>query len=141
MSTSVDVPFRVVVEPFAEKHYIKDFQKKYKSQWLSTRKAIVAQFNNIDLLLESGRLTPPILNSPDKCAIHKHSFRVAGTNQSAKSSGNRIILFVDYKLRTVHVLLVYNKNHIGPPNETAKWEQVTKSQYPDYYARFTNPSY
>lgn len=138
MSTNTNIPFRVVVEPFAEKHYIKDFQKKYKSHWLTTRKAIVAQFNNIDLLLVSGRLTPPIYISEDmrSYAIYKHSFAVAGTKQSPKSSGNRIILFVDYELRTVHILLAYSKNHISSPNETAKWQTIVNKQYPDIVSRF-----
>ena len=83
MSTNTAVPFRVVVDDFAEKYYIKDFQKKHKSNWLKTRKAIVAQFNNIDLLIESGRLTSAIFESEDKQhAIHKHSFSVAGSGKS-----------------------------------------------------------
>ena len=137
MSTNADVPFRVVVDSFAEKHYIKDFQKNHKSHWLTTRKAIVAQFNNVDLLLNTGRLTSPIFLSQNrKHAIHKHSFAIAGTGQSAKSSGNRIIIYVNYDLRTVYILLVYNKNHIGSPNETTKWQAIITDQFPDIMATF-----
>ncbi len=137
MSTNVGVPFRVVVDRFAEKHYIKDFQKNHKAHWLTTRKAIIAQFNNIDLLLKTGRITPPIFMSKDmKHSIHKHSFKIAGIKQSAKSSGNRIILYINYELRTVFVLLVYNKNHISPPNETAKWQSVIAKQFPEIIANF-----
>ena len=137
MFTDAEVPFRVVVDSFAEKYYIKDFQKKHKTHWPTTRKAIVAQLNNIDLLLKYGRLTPPIYVSKDKrYAVHKHSFAIAGTKQSAKTSGNRIILYIDYELRTVYVLLVYSKNHISPPNETGKWESVVSKQFPDIFKNF-----
>ncbi len=137
MSTNASVPFRVVFDAFAEKHYIKDFQRDYKSHWLTTRKAIVAQFNSIDLLLKTGRLTSAIFLSADRNhAIHKHSFAVAGTRQSAKSSGNRIILYVNYELHTVHVLLVYRKDHMGPPNETAKWQSVLAKQFPEIMQNF-----
>ena len=137
MSTSIDVPFRVVIDPFAEKHYVKDFQKKYKSHWSITRKAIVAQLNNVDLLIDSGRMTPPIYQSTDRQhAIHKHSFAIAGMKQSAKSSGNRLILYIDYKLRTVSILLLYGKNRIGSPNETAKWRAVIEKQYSEIIENF-----
>ena len=137
MSTSTDVPFRVVIDPFAEKHYVKDFQKKYKSHWSIARKAIVAQLNNVDLLIDSGRMTPPIYQSTDRQhAIHKHSFAIAGMKQSAKSSGNRLILYIDYKLRTVSILLLYGKNRIGSPNETAKWRAVIEKQYSEIIENF-----
>ncbi len=137
MSTNVGIPFRVVFDGFAEKHYIKDFHKDHKSHWLTTRKAIVAQFNNVDLLLNTGRLTSAIYQSLDmKHAIHKHSFAVARTKQSAKASGNRIIIYVNYELHTVQVLLVYNKNQLGPPNETAKLQSVIAGQFPEIMRHF-----
>lgn len=142
MSTNAEnQPFRVVFESYAERHFIKDFQKKYKSNWITTRKALVAQYNNVDLLLKSGRLTSPIHESQDKAyAIHKHDFAVAGMKQSARSSGNRAIIHIDYKLRTVHVLLVYSKNQISSPNETAKWQTVVKKEFPEFYSRFDQKS-
>ena len=91
MSTSTDVPFRVVIDPFA-------------SRRRHTR--------------------------------YKHSFAIAGMKQSAKSSGNRLILYIDYKLRTVSILLLYGKNRIGSPNETAKWRAVIEKQYSEIIENF-----
>ena len=56
--------------------------------------------------------------------------------QSAKSSGNRLILYIDYKLRTVSILLLYGKNRIGSPNETAKWRAVIEKQYSEIIENF-----
>jgi hypothetical protein len=68
--------------------------------------------------------------------IIKLDFSVAGTRISAKSSGNRCILYVDEVMRHVDVLVAYSKNDIGPPNETTKWKQVIKENYPDIAERF-----
>jgi hypothetical protein len=65
-------------------------------------------------------------------------FAIAGMKQSAKSSGNRLILYIDYKLRTVSILLLYGKNRIGSPNETAKWRAVIEKQYPEIIENFSS---
>lgn len=129
--------YRVLFEQYADRHFIKDFQKNHKTNWDKTRKAIVAQLANIDLLFKAGRIPPPIYQSQDRTKeIYKHSFAIAGRKESPKSSGNRVILFVDHDLKTVRILIVYSKNHVGPPNETAKWQKMAKDQYTDIFSNF-----
>jgi hypothetical protein len=43
--------FSVQIEPFAERHFIKSFEKKYKSSWDSTYQSIVEMLERIDALL------------------------------------------------------------------------------------------
>ena len=68
--------------------------------------------------------------------IVKLDFAVAGTRISPKASGNRCILYVDEDLRHVEILMAYSKNEIGPPNETAKWKTVVKSEHSEVAKRF-----
>lgn len=133
MFTNEDTPlFRVVFEGFSETHYIKNFKKKYKNNWNITRRAIVAQLNNVETLVGTGRIQGPIKESQDKqYAIYKLYFAVAGNKESPKGSGNRVILLVDKPNRTVRILLVYGKNEVGPPNETAKWWGLIGDNYKD----------
>ncbi|MEX2090859.1 MAG: hypothetical protein WD989_01850, partial [Candidatus Paceibacterota bacterium] len=65
--------------------------------------------------------------------ICKMEFRVAKTQESRKSSGNRCIIAVNKETCTVHVLLVYHKNDLSGQNETAEWKKLIKNNYPEYH--------
>ena len=130
--------YRVVFEVFSKRHYIKEFEKKYKSQWLETRKVIVVQLSHVDSSVSSGRTNPPIHRTPDnKSWIIKHEFAVAGRKESPKSSGNRLIAHVDHELKTVRVLFVFHKNHVMGNSETAFWRKVIKENYPELARLFS----
>jgi len=64
--------------------------------------------------------------------IVKMDFKIAGSNVSAKSSGNRVIAAVDTKQKMVKILLVYSKNDIGPPRETDKWKNIVAENYEEF---------
>lgn len=122
--------YTVIVEEYAERHYIKGFEKKYKKAWPVTRRAILEELKRIDSLAETS-IAETICDSVD-VKIYKTEFRVAGTNVSRKKSGNRCIVAAHKKTNTVRVLLVYNKNDLEGPNETATWKRVIKENYPEY---------
>lgn len=130
MSTSYNVVFAV----FAERHFIKSFKKKYKNAWDSTLVALRFEFRNFDLLFQKS-IAEKICHSPT-VSICKTEFKIAGTNTSRHGSGNRCIVAVNKEISAVHVLLVYHKNDMGNGNETAKWKQIIKENYPDYRALF-----
>ncbi|KKU44558.1 MAG: hypothetical protein UX60_C0001G0011 [Berkelbacteria bacterium GW2011_GWA2_46_7] len=120
----------VEVDGFAERHYIKVFAKKYGSKkWNITLSALTEEAKRIDRLISETNRAEIITSGSKK--VVKISFKVAGTNESAKTSGNRAIVYVDEENRTVLFLLVYCKNDIGPPNETQKWQKMIKDQYPN----------
>lgn len=131
--------YRVLFEDYSKRHYIKKFKNDYGNQWFVTRKALVAQFAHIDQLVLNGRTNPPIHRTDDNMEwIIKHEFAVAGRNQSAKKSGNRVILYVNHNDRTVRVLLLYHKDHLSKSaSETATWRGIIKQEFKDLLAGFS----
>ena len=122
--------YTVIIESFADRHYIKNFSKKYHRFWDVTLRALISQFERIDMLLQKD-VAEIIIKSGD-LKIVKSDFSVAGTHQSPKGSGNRCIVAIDESCKKVCVLLVYHKNYLGDGNETAKWKQIVKNKYPQY---------
>ena len=120
----------VMAEHFAERHFIKNFKKKYKKAWNITWKAINEELKRIDSLFETS--IAEIISDAGNIKIVKTEFRVAGTKQSRKSSGNRCIVAVHKDINMVYVLLVYHKNYLVNRNETAKWKQIIKENYDQY---------
>lgn len=124
--------YTVFVEPFAERHYIKKFKKKYKNVWDITWSAIQKEFQNFDVLFERNIAETIVDSKP--ILICKTEFRIAGTKHSRHGSGNRCIvaLYAGAEPKVV-VLLVYHKNHFnGSGNETAKWKNIVKENYLAY---------
>ncbi len=130
MSISSD-GYRVFFEAYTKRHYIRDFEKEYKGAWLITRKALIDQFRNIDMLINSGKTKPPIHRTDDNIQwIVKHEFVIAGRRESKKEGGRRAIVYVNDAEKIVKVLLVYNKDHIDKKaSETAWWERTIKGEY------------
>lgn len=123
--------YSVEVECFAERHFIKKFQKKYKNAWDVTWRAIVEEFKSIDSLLDSSIAETIVEN--DNRRIIKTEFRIAKTQQSRHGSGNRCIIAVHRDTQVVYVLLVYHKNDLtGKGNETEKWKQIIRKNYRQY---------
>ncbi|MDR0500912.1 MAG: hypothetical protein LBG97_06700 [Coriobacteriales bacterium] len=121
--------YSVQVEAFAERHYIKKFQKQYKGRWLATKQNIITVCERIDNMLNYGRADIILATKWQK--LVKLDFSIAGTCISPKASGNRCILFVDEETRDVRILLVYSKNEICQPNETQKWKDIVRKEYAD----------
>jgi len=126
MSTS----YAIFVEAYAERHYIKNFAKKYKGAWDVTWRAVLEELKRLDSLLNTSIAEK--ITENDSICICKTEFRVAGTKESHKSSGNRCIIAVQKSTNTIHVLLVYHKNDIGGGNETAVWKNIISENYPEY---------
>ncbi len=127
--------YAVVIEEFAERHYIKSFQKKYKTAWEITREAIIAELEHIDTLLCTDRAET--IADGGTVKIIKTRFRVANSKESAKTSGNRCIVAFDGTTATVRVLLVYGKTDLGSNNETQEWKRKIRDSYPEYKTLIT----
>ena len=122
--------YQVIFEHFAERHFIKSFTKKYKGAWDFTYNLLREEFEQIDLLFQ--RNIAEIITDSGNIKICKTEFKIAGTNQSRHGSGNRCIVAIHKDTNVVNVLLVYHKNDLGNGNETAKWKQIVKDNYPEY---------
>ncbi|MGH7195602.1 MAG: hypothetical protein ACREGA_02370 [Candidatus Saccharimonadales bacterium] len=121
--------YSIEFDIFCERHYVKSFEKKYKSAWPPTRQDIEDVCRRIDKMLEYQRAD--LIYSVGNYKLVKLDFAVEGTKLSPKSSGNRCILLVDEDFRTIKILLVYSKNDIASPNKTQKWQAIIKKQFPE----------
>ncbi len=119
----------VGIEPFAETHYIKSFKKKYKNQWEVTLVAIQSQLEHIDRLLQTAKAEH--ICDVDNVRIIKTEFKIAGSKESAKTSGNRCIAAWYTDRKHVALLLVYGKADIPGRNETAQWKSMVRAAYPE----------
>lgn len=120
----IDKKYSVVFDEYAEKFYIKDFAKKHKAHWDVTRLSISETLERIAKL--SGTSVIDMVCPTDKDTfLVKFDFKVAKTNVSPKTSGNRCILEVCNNKLEVRVLLVYCKDHIDRKDkqETLWWKE------------------
>ena len=123
--------YAVTIEPFADRHYIRTFAKKYKRAWDFTLSALVREFQSFDVILEKS-ITEEITDRNADVVICKTEFKISGTQESRHGSGNRCIVAKHKNTNKICVLLVYNKNDLGDRNETANWKNVIKENYPEY---------
>ena len=127
----IDDIYTVLIEPFAEKHYIKRFRKKYKDAWGRTWFSLENEFSMFPLLFDDG--TASVIHASKGVQICKTKFRIIGMKQSKSGSGNRCIVAVHGEAKEVRVLLVYNKTDLsGSGNETAQWKRIIKQNYSEY---------
>lgn len=128
--------YLVQFDPYTKRHYIKNIAKRYSDKrWQATQKAIEFVLGHIEQHILTDKAET--IHASDAGRIIKLYFRVAGTRDSAKGSGNRAVVFLDDKLRVARVLLVYSKEEICEPNETAKWQKIVDDQFPEIIRKFS----
>ncbi|MEN9524027.1 MAG: hypothetical protein RL536_96 [Candidatus Parcubacteria bacterium] len=123
--------YGVFIEPFADRHYIRTFAKKYKKGWEFTLSALIREFQSFDIILEKS-IAEEITDRKADIVICKTEFKISGTQESRHGSGNRCIVAKHNNVKKICVLLVYHKNDFGSGNETAKWKGMIKENYPEY---------
>ena len=127
--------FDVSYREYAKSHFLKEFQKKYKGkQWEKTESSIFEDLKRLRKVNNTTQQSSQIdeLKHKDEHWLFKYDFRIAGTNQSTKSSGNRIIGFIDNKQNKIEILLIYSKTDL-PKNkaETQYIFDVISENYPE----------
>lgn len=121
--------YNVVFEEYTKRHFIKNFEKKYKSKWNKTQDDIIFVCEHIENMLLTKRAD--LISVAENSRLVKLDFAIFELKVSPKSSGNRCILFLDDEIKIVKVLLVYSKNDISTNNESQAWKNIIKSQYPE----------
>lgn len=119
--------YKVLFEDYTKRHFIKSFEKKYKSKWNKTQDDIIFVCEHIENMLFTKRAD--LISIAENSRLVKLDFAIFRLKVSPKSSGNRCILFLDDDIKLVKVLLVYSKNDIPTNNETQAWKNIVKSQY------------
>jgi hypothetical protein len=123
--------YAIIVEEYAERHFISKFRKKYKGAWDVTWDGIQEEFKRIDVLIGETNIAE-IITDQEGIKICKTEFRVHGTQESRHASGNRCIVAVHKNTCVVNVLVVYHKNDLGGGNETSAWKNLIRENYSEY---------
>lgn len=123
--------YAIELSGYVERHYISKFKKKYKGAWDITWKALEEEFKRIETLIGVNTFVETIYDCTE-FIICKTEFRIAGTQQSRHSSGNRCILAVHKNVGVVCVLLVYSKSDVKSSHETVWWQSLIKENYKKY---------
>ena len=123
--------YSVQIEEFAERHFIKSFKKKFNNHWEVTLRAIIFELERIDNLLLTNKAD--IIIDDSEVKIIKTEFKIAGSKESAKTSGNRCIVAWHKNDNSVFILLVYSKTDLSSGNkETDEWKRMIKDNYSQY---------
>ena len=121
--------YSVIFEDYTKRHFIKNFEKKYKTQWDRTEKTIIFECEHIQNMLLTKRAD--LISITDGYRLAKLDFAIFGTKISPKASGNRCILLIDDSYKITKVLLVYSKTDIPTRRETQEWKNIIRNEYPD----------
>jgi hypothetical protein len=131
-----NILFTVKFSSYAESHYLKIFEKDYKGrQWNITVESIFQDMSRIktsDSDLQKTQQADELWHKENRW-IFKYDFRVAQTKESAKSSGNRCVAFLDNTTNKIIILLIFGKDDL-PKNmgEQAFIEQTLNKEFKDY---------
>lgn len=116
--------FSVTYTNYSKRHHLKDFQKKYKGkQWDFTERSFMQDL--MRLRMENN--TTQSSNQIDELKYNKHEylvkydFKIALTNESTKSSGNRCVLYISDEKNTIEILLIYNKTYLPKNKDETKY--------------------
>jgi hypothetical protein len=129
-----DLKFTVEFSIYSEKHFCKDFFKKYKPKmWLNTKQSINDILERSYGFLQTDLIDLIKYSNNEDIGIFKLDFKVAGTNQSPKSSGNRAVFALNNQTATIKVLLVYSKDHCKKGQSETQWiHEHIKLNFPEY---------
>ena len=132
--------FNVSYKEYAKSHFLKEFEKKYKGKlWEKTESSIFEDLARLRMINNTTQQSSQIdqLKHKDEYWLFKYDFRIAGTNQSTKSSGNRIVGFINNSEDKLEILLIYNKTDL-PKNkkETQYIEDTISENYQEILALF-----
>ena len=88
----MSIKYFINIERYAERHFIKSFEKKYRRAWEITIETLIRELQSFDVLL-AQKIAEMITETPS-VKICKVEFKIAGTNQSRHGSGNRCIVSI-----------------------------------------------
>lgn len=127
-----DLDFLVKQSKYSQRHFAKDFLKKYKNKkWEVTQTTFSQTLKRCFALQETKLLDCVNFSSEKKCGIFKLDFAVAGERQSPKISGNRLVFYLDNVNGVIDILLIYGKTHVSG-KETAWIRKSIKTNFPVY---------
>lgn len=129
-----DLSFQVEFSDYSETHFCKDFYKKYKGkQWVETKRTIKDTLQRVFLVQQTNLIDVLHYSQEDNIGIFKFDFKIAGTNVSPKSSGNRAIFALCNNTGFIEILLIYGKGHCDKKRSETQWlNEEIKNNFPKY---------
>ena len=118
---------------YSKRHFLKRFEKDYKGKsWNATVSSILEDLRRIKFPGKDLQRRQKVdeLWHKDNFWIFKYDFKIAGTKQSTKTSGNRCVVFLDAKNNRAEILLIYNKTDLPKNCGEQQWlEQTLRSKF------------
>ena len=103
--------YRIFFSPYAQRHYMKRFEKDYKGRrWAVTKDSIYQDLKRVHAIQQSQQVKE--LRSSEGCKLFKYEFSVAQSGVSSKKSGNRCVIFLDETKHRQDILFMYGKGDI-----------------------------
>jgi len=129
-----DINFKVEFSSFAERHFCKDFLKKYKSKaWSITYRSISDALKRSFGFQQTKLIDNIKFSQKENLGIFKLDFRIAGTNISPKASENRVVFSLSNKSGDIKILLIYGKDHCAKKQSETQWILThIKNNFPEY---------
>ena len=97
--------------------------------------AINKMLSHIDILLKASKATR--IHISGNCYIAKYEFKIAWSNESPKTSWNRIIIYVDENKKEVQILLLYAKTDVQWEKESEWRRKQIKENHKEIYSKFS----
>lgn len=116
--------FSVTYTNYSKRHYLKDFQKKYKGkQWDFTERSFIQDLMRLRMENNTTQSSSQIdeLKYNEHEYLAKYDFKIALTNESTKSSGNRCVLYINNIKNIIEILIIYNKTHLPKNKDETKF--------------------
>ncbi|MCL2882633.1 MAG: hypothetical protein FWF45_07115 [Coriobacteriia bacterium] len=131
-----DELYLIHVAPYAQRHFIKRFEKDYPGKvWSVTLTSICEDLKRVRALCPTDQVDE--LHHEGACWLFKYDFAIALSHRSPKGSGNRCLVFLDGETHQLHILLVYRKGDLPKDRgETQYLEQVLQREYRELLGRF-----
>mgnify|MGYP003296235956 CR=1 FL=1 len=131
--------FSIIFTNYSKRHFLKDFEKKYEGkQWDYTLKSIIQDLSRLRMENNTTQLSQQIdeLKCIDNEYIAKYDFKIAQTNVSTKSSGNRCIIYINNEKHIIEILMIYNKTHLPKNKDETKYiMDEIKNNFDDKYRK------
>lgn len=133
MSTNITVQ----IQAYANRHFLKDFYRKYKTAWERTYATITHMLGHTENFLKTSLIEE--MCTQEQYSLLKVEFTIAWSQISPHASGNRIIILRDKEKNIFDILLIYMKTHIPKKQkETVRRQQEIKNNYSMIKERFPN---
>ncbi len=127
--------YRVIIGVYAARHFIKRFAKDYVGKrWDVTMISIEQDLRRVHALQSTQQVDE--LRRGSGCLLFKYDFAVAQSGISAKSSGNRCVVFLDTETHAQTILMLYGKTDLPKNQSETSWIlKMVEDEYKDYWNR------